>query len=162
DDGRLVSASTVSNADIYSLPIDAERGRVTGPLRRLTNDLSTETYATLSRDGTKMLYNSDRSGALEVWVRDIGSGREASLGKLTTGFTTTSLITPDGSRAVFTVIGDKNKLYVVSTDGGEPRLVGEYTQALAWALDGQSLFAAMFQPGTKAGYGRIDIRTGER
>jgi serine/threonine protein kinase len=162
DDGRMVSASTVSNTDIYALPIDAERGRVTGPLRRLTYDVSEETYATVSRDGTKMSYNSDRSGELEVWIRDTTTGKEGSLAKLSTGYSTASLISPDGTQVAFTVIEDKSKFYVVSADGGTPRLLGEYAQALSWAPDGRSLIAVTYEPGEEPAYTRIDLKSGER
>jgi len=46
--GTLVFSSTLPNEDIYALPLDAERGKATGPLRRLTQELSIETYPTAS------------------------------------------------------------------------------------------------------------------
>jgi hypothetical protein len=79
--GTLVFASIQSNEDIYSLPLDAERGKVTGPLCRLTQALSMETFPTASADGSKMTYQSDRSGKKEVWVRDTVTGKEGAADK---------------------------------------------------------------------------------
>ena len=67
-----------------------------------------------------MTYNSDRSGELALWVRDTATRKEASVAKLSTGFMTPSVISPDESQVAFTVIEDKNNLYVVSTGGARP------------------------------------------
>jgi eukaryotic-like serine/threonine-protein kinase len=69
--GTLVFASTQSNEDIYSLPLDAERGKVTGPLRRLTQDLSKETFPAASDDGFKMTYQSLRESYSTIWMRKL-------------------------------------------------------------------------------------------
>jgi serine/threonine protein kinase len=159
--GTLVFASTLSNSDIYSLPLDAERGKVTGPLRRLTQELSEETYPTASADGAKMTYQSDRSGKFEVWVREMATGKENALATLSPSYTTTSVISPDGSQVAYTVIRDNSKLYVMSTSGGTPRLLCERAQALSWSPDGGSLIVDSFETGNGS-LVRLDLSTGKR
>jgi Tol biopolymer transport system component len=161
-DGTLVSASTLSNADIYSIPLDAESGKVTGPLRRVTQELSKETYPTASADGAKMTYQSDRSGKFEVWVRDMATGKENALATLSPSRTTTSVISPDGSQVAFTVISDNSKLYVMSTSEGAPRLLCERAHAISWSPDGGSLIVYSFENGKESSLARIDLSTGKR
>ena len=160
--GTLVFASTLSNADIYSLPLDAERGKVTSPLRRLTQELSRETFPTASADGAKMTYQSDRSGKFEVWVREMATGKENALATLTPSYTTTSVISPDGSQVAYTVIHDNSKLYVMSTSGGTPRLLCERAQPLSWSPDGHSLIVDSYETGKEGGPARVDLSTGKR
>lgn len=160
--GTLVFASTLSNEDIYSLPLDAELGKVTGPLRRITQELSEETYPTASADGAKMTFQSDRSGKFEVWVRETATGKDNALATLSPSLTTTSVISPDGSQVAFTVIGDNSKLYVMSTSGGMPRLLGEWAQAISWSPDGSSLIVDSYEKGKSNTYARLDLSTGKR
>jgi len=160
--GTLVFASTLRNSDIYSLPLDAERGKSTGPLRRLTQELSFETYPTASADGAKMTYHSTRSGQLELWVSEMSTGKANALATLTPLLTTSSAISPDGTQVAYTIIGDRSKLYVMSTAGGTPRMLGEWAQPLSWSPEGGSLIVASYESGKKSYLARLDLSTGKR
>ena len=90
--------STATNVDIYALPIDSNKGRVTGDLQRLTHDVSTEDLASLSVDGRFMAFQSNRSGHYQVWSKDMQTGKEIPLAEIAGPASLTSLISPDGSR----------------------------------------------------------------
>jgi len=57
---RIAFASTQPNFDIWSVPLDADRGVVTGAAEQLTRDPSHETWPTLSADGRQMAYFGPR------------------------------------------------------------------------------------------------------
>lgn len=159
--GSLVFASTQSNEDIYSLPLDAESGKVSGSLRRVTQELSEETYPTASADGSKMTYQSDRSGKFELWIREMATGKESALATLTPSETTTSVISPDGSQVAYTVVGEPSHLYVISASGGTPRLICERAQPMSWTTDGRSLMVYSWAIRKGGSLARIDLSTGE-
>src|SRR5262249_7649323 len=102
--GKLVFTSSLSNEDIYAIPIDSNRGRATGELQRLTKELSREYRPTLPADGRKTAFKSDRSGHEQVWLRDIPSGKEVALADINSVLTSMAIISPDGSRVAYSSI----------------------------------------------------------
>ena len=63
-DGRMVFISRTMGADIWSLPIDANRGTVEGPLKRVTEDAADDYNPTLSEDGATLVFRSRRAGSV--------------------------------------------------------------------------------------------------
>src|SRR5262249_1441427 len=65
-DGRLLFAGLRLSSDLWSLAIDANQGRALGKLEQVTHDAVRAQLPSIAKDGSKMVYVSDRSG-----VRDI-------------------------------------------------------------------------------------------
>src|SRR6185436_9447865 len=76
---RLAFSSLNSQIDVWSLPVDADSGKVTGDLRRLTNDVAADTRPSISHDGKKLVFLSDRSGNNDVWLKNLETGKETAL-----------------------------------------------------------------------------------
>jgi Tol biopolymer transport system component len=80
--------------DIWVMPIG-------GAAENLTKDRFLDTDPAWSPDGTKLVYSSDKGGSLlQLWVRDLATGQDRQLTRLTTqpqGATWS----PDGSRIAF-------------------------------------------------------------
>ena len=74
-DGRMVFTSRTMGADIWSLPIDADRGKVQGPLKRMTQDLADDYDPTLSTDGGTLVFRSRRAGRFDIFLRNLKTGR---------------------------------------------------------------------------------------
>jgi Tol biopolymer transport system component len=130
---RLVFASLSENFDIWSLPLDANRAVVQGPMRRLTEGEDADIRLSLSLDGNKLAYLRDASGRFSIRVKDLSTGRETTLG---TGGN--PLISQDGSKVAHIV--PDNKMQVVPTTGGEPELVCEDCFIpTSWSSDGTKL-----------------------
>jgi hypothetical protein len=55
-DGQLAFSALSENTDLWSLPIDTDRARVTGELKRLTNDPASHLGPTVSLDGAKVAF----------------------------------------------------------------------------------------------------------
>jgi Tol biopolymer transport system component/imidazolonepropionase-like amidohydrolase len=75
-DGTRVAFAAVG--DIWVMPIG-------GAAENLTKDRYLDTDPAWSPDGTKLVYSSDKGGQLlQLWIRDLASGQERQLTKLTT------------------------------------------------------------------------------
>jgi eukaryotic-like serine/threonine-protein kinase len=138
---RVAFASLTENANIWSLPIDANRGRVTGELQQLTREAAVDFFPSLSPDGTKLVFVSTRSGSQEVWIKDLRSGEESAL--TATGTSKwLPLFSPDGSKVSFTCYENKDEYngYIVPAKGGALELMCEECgQATAWLSDGKRI-----------------------
>jgi Tol biopolymer transport system component len=109
-----------------------------------------------------MTYHSDRSGKLEVWVRELVTGKENALATLSPRLVTSSVISPDGSQVAYTVMGDNAKLYVMSTSGGTPRLLCEWAEPYSWSSDGHSLIVYSYENPEEISLARVDLSNGKR
>ncbi len=102
---NMVFASLVEDFNIWGLPIDANQGRVTGELLRLTQSAADDRNPTLTIDGKRLFFGSNRSGNQDIWIRDLISGKETNL-------TNTAIdesrptITADGSRLAYRTMGN--------------------------------------------------------
>jgi len=78
-DGRFAFANLMSQSDIWSLPINANTAKVTGAIQRLTDDGAWDTYPTVPQNGKTLVFQSNRSGNRDVWIKDLGTGTERAL-----------------------------------------------------------------------------------
>lgn len=94
--GDLIFAGLNLNTSIWALPIDANRARITGELRRLTEG-PLEIMPSISRDGKKLAFSSNWRGApvdayvvhsdviserasrLQVQIKDLATGKDAEI-----------------------------------------------------------------------------------
>jgi serine/threonine protein kinase len=76
---RLAYSSLRLNFDIWGLPVDAERGVVTGAPRNLTKEESSEGYPSLSADGSRLSYRSRAAGITALRVMNLATGKNTLL-----------------------------------------------------------------------------------
>jgi Tol biopolymer transport system component len=75
-DGRLIFCTLNLNSEIWSVPVDGNKGKILGQMKRLTNNPTSDVAFDLSRDGNELLFLSNRSGNDDVWLKDLESGKE--------------------------------------------------------------------------------------
>jgi serine/threonine protein kinase/Tol biopolymer transport system component len=141
-DGRLVFASVSATTQVYSLPLDANQGKVRGALERLTRDTGVDKAGSISADGKRIAYISNQNGSDQVWVKDLASGAERAL---TTGTQKMDpVISPDGQRVAWTEnVIQNHQISVTPFDGGPAtQLCSECDNPRAWSPDGQFLIYA--------------------
>jgi serine/threonine protein kinase len=145
---RLVFASETSKYNIWTLPVDANRGQVVNALQRVTADPSPDVRPSVSADGSKMAFNSFRSGGGEIWFKDLGTGKERPL-TVPPGEKSHPVISADGSRVFFTVhLRDRWSIYVVPAAGGEGETVcNDCYMAEDLSFDGRKLLTTGPAPG---------------
>ena len=125
--GRIVfDSGTDLSTNLWSIPIDTNRGRVTGEPQSLTQVAGVRDDApTLSRDGTKVAFFSDR----RLVIKDLVTGRETHLVQdVTAEPNVPPTISPDGTFVVYYRWKHARTdfdLYSISTAGGAPRLICE-------------------------------------
>jgi Tol biopolymer transport system component len=141
--GRVVFSSLAANLNIWSLAIDANQGKPRGEPQKLTH-ASFDAGTSLSADGRRLVFVSNRSGNRDVWLKDLTTGKETAL-------TATPVdeeapdITPDGTKVFyFTVEDGKFPIYTVSLSPegapGVPEKVCENCgRPWDWTPDGKKI-----------------------
>jgi serine/threonine protein kinase/Tol biopolymer transport system component len=136
------TSATVSNS-IWALPLDAARGVVTGPARRLTAGAGIDSRPSATRDGGLVAYNSQVPRST-ILLKDIGTQAIVDVGAPGTGFG--PALSPDGRLLGFEAGGGVS---VVLSRGGTPRALCERCQIGAWSADSRAIFVV--EPQDNAG-----------
>ena len=143
--GRIVFSSMPRNMDIWSLAVDPNSGKALGELKQLTQGAAQEHSPSLSRDGKRMAFESDRTGKQVVWTKDLESGRERMLTD-TPSYWNLPCISPDGTQVAYKVAYDS--FYVVPFSGGTPEKLRAGSTGCSWTPDGRRVAYSLGQGGT--------------
>src|SRR5687768_4222745 len=129
--GKLVFANHSYSAGIW----EALHGDASAPsLRRITQDRAMNYRPSVSADGSKLAYVSDRTGNFDVWLRDLATGKEAPLTRSEKAEVFVA-ISEDGSQVAF---WDSVSISLASTSGGAPRMLCEKCgRPDGWTPDGK-------------------------
>ena len=145
-DGKQIAFAALG--DIYVMPVG-------GKAVNLTKDAALDTEPAWSPDGSQLAYSSDKdSEHLQLWVRDMKSGRSRRLTDLTTQ-PQGAAWSPDGTRiAFFNVDGMWRvaQMSVIDVATGKVTKVHDSLPqpgAPVWSPDGQRLAIAGIAPMTK-------------
>ncbi|MBI3470618.1 MAG: PD40 domain-containing protein [Candidatus Solibacter usitatus] len=144
--GLLALYSTSFSSDQWNYPLDANRGKVTGEIQRITQDAAIDERAVISADGALLAWASDRSGNPDIWVRDLRTGKDRALTS-TPESEYWPCISADGSKISYS--DPKGSISVVSASGGVPEKICEQRCGSNWDLsrDGTTaLFGASLGP----------------
>jgi hypothetical protein len=136
---QIAFASLTQSLNIWSLPVDANLGKVTGDAQKLT-DGAHDAHTSLSADGKKLVLTSTRAGNPDVWMKDLATDRETAL-TVTPVSEEQPEITSDGTRVCYMVPeGQKFAIYGVSTNGDVPeRLCEDCGRPWDWSPDGKKI-----------------------
>ena len=138
-------AFTFTNAetigDVWSLPFDLDGGRPLGALDRFTQGRFMRKDPSLSGDGRYVAFASNQSGQMNIWLRELATGRESQVtsSPLRQRF---PVINASGSQIAFSVWENGKRFVSVSAPGGVPEMLCEgCLRAQDWSRDGKSLLA---------------------
>ena len=146
-DGRMVFISRTMGADIWSLPVDANRGTVGGPIKRMTEDAADDYDPSLSSDGSTLVYRSRRAGRFGVVLKRLATGVESVLTR--TPADHHPAVSPDGSKVAYSFRENgRMPIFVVAAGGGPPeRVCDDCGEVEAWSPGGdQILYIAAGDP----------------
>ena len=132
-DGTQVAFAAVG--DLWTMPIG-------GAAKRVTHDAFVETDPAWSPDGRSLAYSSDRDGYMNVWVRDLQSGIDRQLTKLTAAAMQSSW-SPDGSRIAFS--DPEGQIQIVDVKSGAIARAHDHLNEAgraSWAPDGRALIVS--------------------
>ena len=159
-DGRLVFATVARHTDLWSLPIDLNSGKTMAKPQQLTRSGANSQRPSFSSDGKKLIYISDRSGNLDVWMRDMDSSKETAL-TATPWDETHAVITAGGSNVAYASWdGKKSVIYLLPTGRGvAEKFCDDCGLPLGWSPDGRKI---LYYSGEPVGYSTMDIVTRQR
>ena len=128
---------------IWRLNLKDERHPAGSPTRVLSANGSSW-RPSLSPDGKKIVFESDRMGYGDIWVCDSDGSNCTQLTTMQ-GVSGTGRWSPDGRYIVFeSLVKDFYRVYIVEAAGGIPRLVSTFPQANNgapnWSRDGQTIY----------------------
>ena len=136
-DGQQIAFAALG--DLWLMPID-------GAPRRLTNDRFVDIDPAWSPDGTRLAFASDRAGTLDLWVRDLDTGRDRRLTQDSTA-QTTPVWSPNGRLIAFK---DNTGAYsTVTVEAGTVTAVHAplvRAGAPTWGPSGRLLATTVLQP----------------
>ena len=159
-DGQLVFASLTGNPSLYELPVEANVGRVAGPVRRLTSDGSENTARSISGDGKRIAFVSTRTGCEEIWVNDLASGKERQL-TFDGQSKCCPLIIRNGERVAWKLNNmEDHRTFATLFAGGPPtQICADCGVPDAWTSDGKYLLFAQRKSGRRF-VGLLDVASG--
>ncbi len=137
DSGRIVFANLDRQIDIWSLPLDSESGRVGAEPGRLTDDPASKGWPTVSRDGSRVVFVTDRAGSQDV----VALGPEFRKHTTVAGSGVSEgwpVLNSNGTKALYTVIASEDdwRMDVTPLDGGVPRTLAPFRGRLDdWSSD---------------------------
>ena len=137
-DGRSVAFRALN--DIWTMRI----GRRPVPL---TRDRFWKSDPAFSPDGRQLSYSSDRSGKLDIWLRDLRSGTDRQLTNLPDAAAVSATWSQDGSELAF--LDQNGNLYTVDVaDGAVLKVYGPLWEPgkPTWSADGRTIALAALKP----------------
>ena len=112
---RMVYAGLLLNVDIWTVPLDANRGIPSGDVARLTQGVAFDAFPSLSRDGARLAYASRLAGTWALRQRELRTGREWTIANFREGGPEPR-ISGDGQRVAYS---DQNyALFRIRSEGG--------------------------------------------
>ena len=159
-DGRIAFMNIGDNWDIWSLLLDANRAEVTGEPERIVSGLSTDWYPSVSADGRKLVYTSDRAGNDDIWLRDLETSEDTEV-TVGSGSEHRGVISPDGTKVVFGREEEgKTNVYLTEIDrSGEELLLEDVGSHMDWTPDGKKI---LFYTTSPIRWKTVDVETGQQ
>ena len=144
DGNSIVYVAQTVSFNIESVPLDAESGKPTGPIRELTSGTELKPFFDCSSDGRSIVFESVRGSTSSIWRTDGTSPPN----QLTSGKDYADhrpVYSPDGKSIAFIRSDPKRpgtgELWIIDADGANPRLVTEIADVnfVEWLGDGSGI-----------------------
>jgi Tol biopolymer transport system component len=158
DTGPTVFSSVNRTTDIWSIPVNADAGKVLGEPENLTNDAAHDYEPSLSADGKRMVFVSDRTGRNEVWLRDLTTRKETQL-TATPEEETRARISPDGAKIAYEMRGKPGYILAREIDSHEPLTVCRDCSNPRWTPDSERI---TYYSGNPILWQSLHFRSGDR
>ncbi|HEY1339933.1 MAG TPA: hypothetical protein VGF59_20615, partial [Bryobacteraceae bacterium] len=158
---RIAFAAMTANVHVWALDLERGRDNNSSKLQLLTAGAAFDSHSSLSADGKKLVFISDRSGNRDVWLKNLETGEESNL-TATPDPEGYPRITWDGSAVAYRVIENrKQTVYLVSTtDRKKETICDDCGLPTSWSPDGRYL---LFEPGSRIpAVSMLDVVTREK
>jgi len=133
--GALAFTNVEIRTDVWSLPFDSERGGPRGALERITQSPAGREYPSLSNNGRYVAFASDQSGRMNIWIRDLVTGKESSVAR-SSFVQRFPVINASGTKVAFSEYEENKRVVYASAPGGTPEKLCEgCLRATDWSRD---------------------------
>jgi Tol biopolymer transport system component len=147
-DGQIIPFSTsISSLNIYALPMDANRAVVKGePAPLLDWDVQSY-YPSVTDDGRKMVFVSERSGNFDIWMRDNETKEETPL-IASPLQETRAILSHDGKRVAWQRYENRKRrvFWKDLPDGAEKVICDDCRSLLGWTADNSGVIVGGGSP----------------
>ncbi len=134
--GALAFMKGETRRDIWTLPVDLDRGTSKGALERITQSPALRYYVSLSNNGRYAAFASDQAGGqANIWMRDLVTGKESSVAG-SSFLQRFPVINASGARIAYSVYEKDKRVVYASAPGGVPEKLCEgCLRATDWSRD---------------------------
>jgi len=135
--GHVFFTSVAENVDVWRLPLDAKTGLARGAIERVTDNASSDRLVNVSDDGGTMAFLSSRTGQDQIWIRDIGTGRER---QITSVSARAGRMNREGSMVAAATSGSvRPRIDLIPAERGPGSLLCDDCSPGDWSPDGRRL-----------------------
>jgi Tol biopolymer transport system component len=146
---RLVYSSEIQERNLWRVALGTLGG--SPALERVGAPGENNASARISPDGTRIAFDSMRTGSTEIWAANIDGSKPRQLTNFKGPVTGSPAWSPDGRRIAFdSRVEGRPHIYVIPAEGGRPERI---TEALAenllpsWSHDGQWIYFSSSRSG---------------
>ena len=124
DDGRMVFSTLSPTINVWSLPLNASNGVVSGPPEALTSDATGKIDVAAAGDGSRFAWMAYTIQQAEIRIREATSGSETSIPLSNRTLSVDPRLNRDGSRLTYSdLVGGKSVSSVYETGTGATSIV---------------------------------------
>jgi len=154
---RLVYLNVTEEAEaIFRLDLPTPTNPHPGPPRKLIASMEREQLGQISPDGKKIVFQSTRSGAFEIWTAESDGSNQLQLTHVGGGLTGTPRWSPDGEWISYGHDG----VYLIRPSGASPRKIGTCFGISSWSHDGKWIYCNG-PPERNEQIWKVSLETGE-
>ncbi len=146
---RLAYVQQSTNTNIWRVRL-AGRTRPAAPAVKVVSSTRMQRFPALSPDGSRLAFESTRSGAQEIWISSADGSDPVRLTSYGGPLSGSPRWSPDGRQVAFdSRISGHSSIYLIGVDGGPPRRLetGVADSSVpSWSRDGRWLYFSVDQP----------------
>ncbi len=137
--GEFAFTNLQIRTDVWALPFDLNRREPKGTLERITQGPAHRGYASLSNNGRYVAFSSDQWGQVNIWLRDLVTGKESSVAS-SSFLELYPVVNASGTRVAYSVFEKDKRVVYASAPGGAPEKLCEgCLRATDWSRDEQEV-----------------------
>ena len=148
---RLAYSILLDNPDIWRIEMPS-KGRRTSSMPLISSS-QIEFGPQFSPDGQKVVFQSERSGSMQIWVCTRDGSNAIQLTSMSGPLAGTPRWSPDGRQIAFDArVGGNSDIYVINAEGGQPRQLTTETSndvVPSWSRDGRWIYFCSNRSGTQ-------------